>query len=122
MIGRTTGLSRLSVEQRDHLRAEVNAKAPGSYSPAFHLLFPSILGFALIAVAVWLIRDLHLWQLCALPAAFLVLNAGEWRIHRDLLHHRTPPLAFLYDRHTPEHHMIFVTEDMSIRSSREFRL
>jgi hypothetical protein len=28
----------------------------------------------------------------------------------------------LYDRHTPEHHMVFVTDDMSIRSWREFHL
>jgi sterol desaturase/sphingolipid hydroxylase (fatty acid hydroxylase superfamily) len=28
----------------------------------------------------------------------------------------------LYDRHTPQHHMIFVTEDMTMRSTREFRL
>jgi hypothetical protein len=122
MIGRTTGLSRLSLEQRDELRALVNGNASKHYSPAFHLLFPSLIGFTLIAVAVFLIHDLRAWQLAAVPAAFLVLNAGEWRIHRDLLHHRTPPLAFLYDRHTPEHHMIFVTEDMSIRSAREFRL
>jgi hypothetical protein len=127
MIGRTTGpssqkLSKLSVEERDRLRAEVIGQAPPSYSPAFHLLFPSLVGFSLIAVAVWLIHDLHAWQLAAIPVAFLVLNAGEWRVHRDLLHRRTPPLAFLYDRHTPEHHMIFITEDMSIRSSREFRL
>ena len=57
-----------------------------------------------------------------MPATFLVLNAGEWRIHRDILHKRTPPLTVLYDRHTPEHHMIFVTDDMAIRSTREFYL
>src|SRR5438128_1561290 len=76
----------------------------------------------MIAAALWLVRDLQPWQLAVLPAAFLVLNAGEWRIHRDMLHKRTPPLEVLYDRHTPEHHMIFVTEDMAIRSPREFRL
>jgi hypothetical protein len=56
------------------------------------------------------------------PAALALLNAGEWRIHRDLLHRRTPPLRLLYDRHTPHHHMIFVTDDMAIRSPRVFRL
>jgi hypothetical protein len=61
-------------------------------------------------------------ELLAVPATFLVINAGEWRIHRDLLHKRTPPLGVLYDRHTPEHHMVFVTEDMAIRDWREFYL
>jgi hypothetical protein len=76
----------------------------------------------IIAAALWLVRDLQAWQLAVLPVAFLILNAGEWRVHRDLLHRRTPPLQVLYDRHTPEHHMVFVTEDMAIRNRREFRL
>ena len=28
-----------------------------------------------------------------MPLTFLLLNAGEWRIHRDMLHKRTPPLG-----------------------------
>jgi len=122
MIGRTTGLSRLSLVERDALRARVNASASPWYSPAFHLLFPSLIGFALITAGLLLMRDLRAWQLLTLPVAFVILNAGEWRIHRDLLHRRAKPLAFLYDRHTPEHHMIFITDDMAIRSPREFRL
>jgi sterol desaturase/sphingolipid hydroxylase (fatty acid hydroxylase superfamily) len=56
------------------------------------------------------------------PAQLVLLNAGEWLIHRDLLHRRTPPLQVLYDRHTPQHHMVFVDDDMSMRGVREFRL
>ena len=109
-------------ERRDALRAELVARIPGWYSPLMHLAFPSLVGLTLIAVSLSLIRDLQVWQLATIPAAFLILNAGEWRVHRDLLHHRKAPLQFLYDRHTPEHHMVFVTEDMAIRSRREFRL
>ncbi len=56
-----------------------------------------------------------------LPVVYLVANAFEWRVHRDLLHHRVKPMQELYDRHTPEHHMIYTTHDMAIRSFREFR-
>jgi hypothetical protein len=115
-------LSKLDPDRRDALRAEIVARIPGWYSPWLHLAFPSLFGISMIAAALWLIRDLQPWELAVLPIGFVIMNAGEWRVHRDLLHKRTPPLAVLYDRHTPEHHMIFVTEDMAIRSTREFRL
>src|SRR5581483_5475514 len=52
----------------------------------------------------------------------LVSNATEWRVHRDLLHKRTRFFEVLFDRHTPEHHAIYVGDDMAIRSTKEFRL
>jgi fatty acid hydroxylase family protein len=115
-------LAKLSPDKRDALRAEIVARIPRWYSPWLHLAFPSLAGLSMITAALWLVRELQPWQLVVLPVAFLILNAGEWRIHRDMLHKRTPPLQVLYDRHTPEHHMIFVREDMAIRSPREFRL
>jgi hypothetical protein len=52
----------------------------------------------------------------------VLFNATEWRAHRDLLHKRLPPLGALYDRHTPQHHLIFVDGAMALRDPREFRL
>jgi hypothetical protein len=86
------------------------------------LAFPSVVGIGVMLASLALVRDLRAIELLTVPVTFLVVNAGEWRIHRDLLHKRTPPLAVLYDRHTPQHHMIFVTGDMAMRSPREFRL
>ncbi len=119
MSGRT---NRLPLESREALRARLDRAIPPRYSPAFHLVCPSLVGFGIIVVSLLLVRHLAPWQLVAVPAGFLIINAGEWRIHRDVLHKRTPGLQFLYDRHTPEHHLVFLTEDMAIRSSREFRL
>jgi hypothetical protein len=115
-------LGRLSPERRDELRARVVAEIPGWYRPWLHLAFPSLVGIGVMVSCVLLLRDVRPVDLVAIPATFLVLNAGEWRIHRDMLHKRTPPLGVLYDRHTPQHHMIFVTDDMAIRSTREFYL
>jgi sterol desaturase/sphingolipid hydroxylase (fatty acid hydroxylase superfamily) len=39
-----------------------------------------------------------------------------------LLHRRSKVAPVLYDRHTPEHHMVYVTDDMAIRNRREMRL
>jgi hypothetical protein len=115
-------LTKLGPEKRDALRAEILARIPKWYSPWVHLAFPSLAGISMVAASLWLVRDFQPWQLAVFPVAFVILNAGEWRVHRDLLHKRTPPLGVLYDRHTPEHHMIFVTEDMAIRAPQEFRL
>lgn len=116
------GLGRLSTARRDELRARLIAEIPGFYSPWLHLAFPSLVGIAVIVTCVWLLRDVRALDLVTIPATFLLLNVVEWRVHRDILHRRTPPLGVLYDRHTPQHHMIFVTDDMAIRATREFYL
>jgi hypothetical protein len=115
-------LGRLSSARRDELRARLIAEIPGWYRPWLHLAFPSLIGIAVIVASASLLRNVRPLDLVTIPATFLLLNAGEWRIHRDMLHRRTPPLGVLYDRHTPQHHMIFVTDDMAIRATREFRL
>jgi hypothetical protein len=118
----TQALGRLPSSRRDQLRDRLVAAIPRWYSPWLHLAFPSLVGLGVIAASLLALRHLQPIDLVAVPATFLVLNAGEWRIHRDLLHRRTPPFSVLYDRHTPEHHLVFVTEDMAIRSTREFHL
>jgi hypothetical protein len=115
-------LGRLPSARRDELRARVVAEIPRWYSPWLHLAFPSLVGLGTIVGSIALVRGLRPIELVAVPLTFLLLNASEWRIHRDMLHKRTPPLTVLYDRHTPQHHMIFVTDDMAIRSTREFAL
>lgn len=108
--------------RREAMRAELLARTPRWYSPWFHLGFPAAVGLGLIVGAALLVRELEPWQLAAIPALYVVSNAAEWRIHRDVLHRRTPGLAVLYDRQTPEHHVVYVTYDMAMRSTREFRL
>jgi sterol desaturase/sphingolipid hydroxylase (fatty acid hydroxylase superfamily) len=118
MSGRTAP----SDGEREQLRARLIARIPSWYRPWAHQLVPSAIGLTLVVGALCLLRDFQAWQLVMVPAAFVLLNAGEWRIHRDLLHRRKPPFQILYDRHTPEHHMVYLTDDMAMRSKQEFRL
>jgi sterol desaturase/sphingolipid hydroxylase (fatty acid hydroxylase superfamily) len=114
--------ARLSDEDRDRLRAELTGRIPGWYSPWMHLLVPSLFGLGIFAGCMILLRDVRVWDLAAVPLTWLAANIGEWRAHRYLLHRRTRWATVLYDRHTPEHHMLYVTDDMTMRSRREFRL
>ena len=113
---------RLSPAARDAFRGRLLAEIPAWYSARLHVAVPALFGLAVIVVAGFLVRDVKPAEWLVVPAAYLVLNAAEWRIHRDLLHRRTWPLHELYDRHTPQHHMIFLTNDMAVRSRRELRL
>jgi hypothetical protein len=112
----------LEAPRREALRAELCGKLSPYYSPWLHLAFPSFVGIGLIATAICLIQDLRPLELLLIPIVWVVSNATEWRVHRDVLHKRQRFLEVIFDRHTPEHHGIYVEHDMAIRSTREFAL
>ena len=112
----------MKTEDRETLRARLRAAIPRGYSPLLHLAFPSVVGLGCALAALLLLRGLRPLELLTVPVVFRLSNMTEWRAHRDLLHKRRWPLEVLYDRHTPEHHRIFITEDMAIRDRRELRL
>ena len=97
------------------------AAAP-RYRPWLHLGVESLTGLAICAAAAWLARGAGAWHL-AFGAGLLVFsNAAEWQIHRDVLHTRRRGLEVLYDRHTPIHHVVYVTGDMAMRGAREMQM
>ena len=104
------------------LRERVIASAPRWYSPYAHLALTSLLGIAPIALGLALIEDLRPWQLAAGAGVLVLASIVEWLAHRYVLHRRLPFLGVLYDEHTPEHHAIFLTDDMAIRDLSEARL
>ncbi len=111
----------LPVDERDRIRAAALAEAP-RYSPLGHLLISSLSGLIPLSIGLSLLHQVRLWQLGFAALVFLLSNAVEWRVHRDVLHKRVRPLELLYDRHTPLHHRVYVTDDMAMRDRREFRL
>jgi len=108
--------------RREQVRAEAVAAIPWWYSPWGHLAFPSFVGLGLIAVSIALLEHPTPLELLTLPLVLVLVNLNEWHIHRNILHQRTWPLEILFWRHTPEHHVIFVRDDMAMRASQEFRL
>ncbi len=106
---------------REDLRRELLSRIPRWYSPWLHLAIPALSGLAIVAFALGRIHGLRAWQLALVPFFFVVGNAVEWHAHRDLLHRRTWPLEVLYVRHTPQHHAIYVSDDMHLREWRELR-
>src|SRR6185295_10488063 len=109
------------LEQRDAARARALAQAP-QYRPWLHVGTESLIGVAICAAAAWLARGAGPWHLAFFGVLLVLSNATEWSIHRDVLHVRRRGLEVLYDRHTPIHHVIYVTGDMAMRSARELQL
>ncbi len=107
---------------RAELRAELMSRVPRSYSPGLHLLLPALVGIGAAALALSRIHDLRAWQLAFVPAFLVFGNAVEWWVHRRVLHRRTRPVEVFYVRHTPQHHAVYVADDMAIGSWRELKL
>jgi hypothetical protein len=108
--------------RRDRVRAEAVARTPRWYSPWVHLAFPSLFGLVAVVLAVVLLDRPSALEVAAVPVVLVLVNFNEWHVHRTVLHRRRWPLEVLFWRHTPEHHVIFVRDDMAMRSRREFRL
>jgi sterol desaturase/sphingolipid hydroxylase (fatty acid hydroxylase superfamily) len=112
----------MTQEARSDLRADLLARIPRWYSPSLHLALPALAGVAIVALALSRIEGLRPWQLALVPLFLVAANAIEWHAHRGLLHRRTRPLGMLYVRHTPQHHAVYVADDMFIRDFRELKL
>ncbi|RME55394.1 MAG: fatty acid hydroxylase [Deltaproteobacteria bacterium] len=114
--------SLLSQENRDAFRKDILDALPSFYNPYLHLGITSLFGVATIGGALFLIHDLRWWEWTGVPLFYLFFNMSEWNIHKYMLHRRSRIAPVLYDRHTPVHHRIYLTDDMEIRTTREFAL
>jgi len=116
---------KLTEARRERVRAEVTASIPWWYSPWGHLAATTGIGVAVLAIAtVQLARlaSLRATDLLVVPAVLFFSNFFEWLVHQHVLHRRRWPWQVIYDKHTPMHHMMYVEDDMALRSTKEFRL
>lgn len=118
----TAGTQESLDARREELRQKLNQEASPIYNPWFHLIFPSTIGIGFCVLALLMLEHVTVWDALMFPLSWIFLNASEWFIHRDILHRRIPGMRMLYQRHTLEHHQIFMTDDMAIRDRSEFRL
>jgi hypothetical protein len=103
-------------------REAVVRALPRWYSPWGHLAATVGIGALAIAIAAVHLTGLRVIELLTVPLVFILANYAEWRVHKDILHKRRPPLQELFDRHTPEHHQLYQEHSMEMRDIREFKL
>jgi hypothetical protein len=107
---------------RQRTRNRLLAEIPPGYRPWLHLACTVGIGVALLVAGALEIRHVRALELLTLPIVFVLANGFEWRAHRDVLHRSRWPFRVLYRKHTPEHHVVYVEHDMTIRDWRELRL
>jgi hypothetical protein len=114
----------LTASRRDAVRERALAEVPRWYSPYAHLAATTGIGLTVLILSLSMLVQVGVrWtDLLVVPAVILFSNYYEWRVHRDVLHKRFWPFEVIYDKHTPIHHMVYVEDDMALRSVQEFRL
>lgn len=132
VLVKEAGAGKLTEERRERVRQKATAEIPWWYLPWGHLAATTGIGLTVLVVSTvelvrlaQLGRSAHVTDWLVVPGVLLLANFFEWRVHKKVLHRRSrwfPPMQTIYDKHTPMHHMIYVEEDMALRSSKEFRL
>ena len=90
------------------------------YSGVAHFLFTSTVSLAIVGWCAATVRAPRWWELLTVPATFLFANFVEYRAHRGVMHHRTPPFQLVFERHTPSHHGFYTHEAMAAESARDY--
>lgn len=90
------------------------------YSGVAHFLFTSTVSLAVVVFCAATVHAPHWWELLTVPATFLFANFVEYRAHRGVMHHRTPPFQLVFERHTPSHHGFYTHEAMAAESPRDY--
>ena len=90
------------------------------YHGVAHFLFTSIVSLGVVGYCAATVRAPRWWELLTVPAAFLFANFVEYRAHRGVMHHRTPPFSLVFERHTPSHHGFYTHEAMAAESTRDY--
>jgi hypothetical protein len=117
---------KLTDERRDRVRQASLGEIPWWYNPWGHLASTTGVALVTLAVSAWQLHaataSMKWTDFLTIPIVFLLANFFEWRVHKHVLHRRRWPMQVIYDKHTPMHHMIYVEDDMAMRTRQEFRL
>ncbi len=128
VLVKAASAGKLTEERRERVRQKATAEIPWWYLPWGHLAATTGIGLTVLVVSTVQLIRLGTTQVAdwlVVPGVLLLANFFEWRVHKKVLHRRSrwfPPMQTIYDKHTPMHHMVYVEEDMALRSSKEFRL
>jgi len=102
--------------RRDRLAPAI----PRRYHPLWYFGASNLLAGLSIVAAIGKLHEVGAWEWLIVPAAFLVANWLEYRVHKGPMHHLRPPWQILFERHARQHHVYFDDTHMSARLAREY--
>ncbi|MEO7402512.1 MAG: sterol desaturase family protein [Burkholderiales bacterium] len=110
-------------ERQRKFRAEYMEGVRDGYSGPFHIGVIYVVGLTMIG---WCLSRLQgaSWEWLLVIPVFAFSNMFEWWIHKNVMHRLIDVWALraIYDRHTRQHHQYFTDNEMTVSSSREWRI
>jgi hypothetical protein len=93
------------------------------YSGPVHIGVIYLVGIAVIAWCVSRTQNAT-WEWLLIVPVFVFSNLFEWWIHKYVMHRLVDVWALraIYDRHTRQHHQYFTDNEMTVGTTREWRI
>ncbi|HEX4333166.1 MAG TPA: hypothetical protein VH040_13570 [Usitatibacter sp.] len=113
----------MMTERQRKFREQYVASISPWYHGLLHIAVTYSVGIAAIAWCVSRMQDATWEWLLVIPVG-VAGNFVEWGMHRHVMHRLVDLFAIraIYDRHTRQHHQYFTDNDVTIHSTREFRI
>lgn len=110
-------------ERQRKFREEYKAQIHPIYNGLVHVGVMYAVGVATIAWCISRLQDAS-WEWLLVVPVFCFSNIFEWWIHKYVMHRLRDVWALraIYDRHTRQHHQYFTDGEMTVDSTREFRI
>ena len=110
-------------ERQRRFRAQYRSEIHPLYNGMVHIGVIYAVGAAAIA---WCASRLvgATWEWLLVVPVFVLSNLFEWWIHKNVMHRLVDVWALraIYDRHTRQHHQYFTDNEMTVDSTREWRI
>jgi hypothetical protein len=113
----------MMTERQRKFREQYLANVSPWYNGLLHIAVTYGVGGAAIAWCVSRMQGSSWEWLLMIPVA-IAGNFVEWGMHQHVMHRLKDVFAIraIYDRHTRQHHQYFTDNDVTIHSTREFRI
>jgi hypothetical protein len=110
-------------ERQTAFRAAYRSSIHPLYNGVVHIGVIYVVGLAVIS---WCVSRLEgaTWEWLLVVPVFFFSNLFEWWIHKYVMHRLVDVWALraIYDRHTRQHHQYFTDNEMTVDSTREWRI
>ncbi len=110
-------------ERQRRFRQEYQAGISPAYNGLVHVGVMYAAGLAVIGFSLSQMQGAT-WEWLLVVPVFFFSNLFEWWIHKYVMHRLIDVWALraIYDRHTRQHHQYFTDNEMTVDSTREFRI
>jgi hypothetical protein len=110
-------------ERQRKFREKYRSEIHPTYNGPVHIAVIYVVGIAVIAYCASRLQEAR-WEWLLVVPVFVLSNLFEWWIHKSVMHRLVDVWALraIYDRHTRQHHQYFTDNEMTVDTTREWRI